>query len=117
MAGPVEGNAVARRVIDYLVDFSGETSVDGYMRRLIRVLHDEVDIAKNALGQVNAMIGKMEAMDKPFEYADNLGCLKDSKRILGWKIMGLNQRIEDTEGEIRTFKGHLDIMDAAINLE
>ncbi|GKA78959.1 hypothetical protein Tco_0785496 [Tanacetum coccineum] len=32
MAGPVEGNVVARRVIDYLVDFSGETSVDGYMR-------------------------------------------------------------------------------------
>nr|GFD40563.1 hypothetical protein [Tanacetum cinerariifolium] len=29
--------------------------------------------------------------------------------------MGLNQKIEDTEGEIRTFEGHLDIMDAAIN--
>ncbi|GKE76382.1 hypothetical protein Tco_1542502, partial [Tanacetum coccineum] len=26
MAGPVEGNAVARRVIDDLVDISGETS-------------------------------------------------------------------------------------------
>ncbi|GKD95662.1 hypothetical protein Tco_1379559 [Tanacetum coccineum] len=114
MEGPIEGNVVARRVIDYLVDFSGETSVDGYMRhaideifeccgetetpkyiksfifqeisecrRLIRVLRDEVDIAKNALGQVNAMIAEMEAMDDPFKYADSLGCLKDSKRILG----------------------------------
>nr|GEZ56109.1 hypothetical protein [Tanacetum cinerariifolium] len=63
------------------------------------------------------MIVEMEAMDDPFEYADSLGCLKDIKRILGWKIMGLNQRIEDTEGEIRTFEGHLDIMDAIINSE
>nr|GEX86853.1 zf-BED domain-containing protein [Tanacetum cinerariifolium] len=84
---------------------------------LIWVLRDEVDIAKSALGQVNTMIAEMESMDDPFEYADSLGYLKDSKRILGWKIMGLNQRIEDTKGEIRTFKGHLDIMDAAINSE
>ncbi|GKB64722.1 hypothetical protein Tco_0920908 [Tanacetum coccineum] len=63
------------------------------------------------------MIAKMEAMDDPFEYADSLGCLKDIKRILGWKIIGWNQRIEDIEGEIITFEGHLDIMDAAINSE
>nr|GEX84811.1 hypothetical protein [Tanacetum cinerariifolium] len=94
---------------------SGSSNV--MARRLIRVLRDEVDIAKSALGQVNTMIAEMESMDDPFEYADSLGYLKDSKRILGWKIMGLNQRIEDTKGEIRTFKGHLDIMDAAINSE
>ncbi|GJU07766.1 hypothetical protein Tco_1124196 [Tanacetum coccineum] len=86
-------------------------------RRLIRVFRDEVDVAKIALGQVNAMIVEMEAMNDPFEYANSLGCLRDSKRMLGWKIMGLNQRIKDTEGEIRTFEGHLNIMDAAINLE
>nr|GEV34347.1 hypothetical protein [Tanacetum cinerariifolium] len=57
--------------------------------RLIRVLYDEVDIAKIALGQVNAMIAEMEAMDDLFEYADSLGCLKDSKRILGWKNIGV----------------------------
>ncbi|GKB24541.1 hypothetical protein Tco_0863942 [Tanacetum coccineum] len=55
-----------------------------------------IDEISECCGQVNAMIAKMEAMDDPFEYADSLGCLKDSKRILGWKIMGLNQRIEDT---------------------
>ncbi|GKD71290.1 hypothetical protein Tco_1325380 [Tanacetum coccineum] len=121
-------NVVARRAIDEISECCGETETPKYMkffifqeitecRRLIRVLRDEVDIAKSALGQVNAMIAEMEAMDDPFEYADSLGCLKDSKRILGWKIMGLNQRIEDTEGEIRTFEGHLDIMDAAINSE
>nr|GEX81301.1 hypothetical protein [Tanacetum cinerariifolium] len=92
---------------------------NGVVRRAIdeisEVLRDEVDITKSALGQVNAMIAKIKAMDDPFEYADSLGCLKDSKRILGWKIMGLNQRIKDTEGEIKTFEDHLDIMDATIN--
>nr|GFA30530.1 hypothetical protein [Tanacetum cinerariifolium] len=66
-----------------------------------------IDETSECCGQVNAMIAEMEAMDDPFEYADCLGCLKDSKRILGWKIMGLNKRIEDTDGEIRTFEGHL----------
>nr|GEY55262.1 hypothetical protein [Tanacetum cinerariifolium] len=91
-------NVVARRAIDEISECC-------------------VDIAKSALDQVNAMIAEMEAMGDPFEYADSLGCLKDSKRILGWKIMGFNQRIEDTEGEIRNFEGHLDIMDASINSE
>nr|GFB64371.1 hypothetical protein [Tanacetum cinerariifolium] len=59
-------NVVARRAID----------------EIFEVLRDEVDIAKSALGQVNAMIAEMEAMDDPFEYADSLGCLKDRKRIL-----------------------------------
>nr|GEU52935.1 hypothetical protein [Tanacetum cinerariifolium] len=108
-------NVVARHVIDEISKCCGETETPKYMkafilqeitesRRLIRVLHDEVDIAKIALGQVNAMIAKMEAVEDPFEYADSLGCLKDSKRILGWKIMGLNQRIEDTEGRSEPLK-------------
>ncbi|GKA49448.1 hypothetical protein Tco_0742521 [Tanacetum coccineum] len=101
MAASGSSNVVARRAIDEISE----------------VLCDEVNVAKTALGQVNAMIAEMEAMNDPFEYADSLGCLRDSKRMIGWKIMGLNQRIEDTEGEIRTFEGHLDIMDAAINSE
>ncbi|GJV37296.1 E3 ubiquitin protein ligase UPL1-like protein [Tanacetum coccineum] len=128
MAASGSSNVVARRAIDEISKFSGETETPKYMkafilqeisesRRLIRVLHDEVDAAKIALGQVNAMIAEMEAMNDPFEYADSLGCLRDSKRMMGWKIMGLNQRIGDTEGEIRTFEGYLDIMDAAMNSE
>nr|GEX08331.1 hypothetical protein [Tanacetum cinerariifolium] len=57
---------------------------------LYPVLRDEVDVAKIALRQ---------------------------QKDVGGKIMGLNQRIEDTEGEIRTFECHLDIMDTAINSE
>ncbi|GJW53580.1 hypothetical protein Tco_0097665 [Tanacetum coccineum] len=118
MAASGSSNVVARRAIDEISECSGETETPKYMkafilqeisesRHLIRVLHDEVDVAKTALGQVNAMIAEMEAMNDPFEYADSLGCLRDSKRMMGWKIMGLNQRIEDTEGEIKTFEGHL----------
>ncbi|GKA59047.1 hypothetical protein Tco_0758360 [Tanacetum coccineum] len=126
MAAFGSSNVVARRAIDEISECCGETETPKYIkafifqeitesRRLIKVLNDEVDVAKIALGQVNAMIAEIEAMNDPSEYADSLGCLKDSKRILGWKIMGLNQRIKDTEGEIRTFEGHLDIMDATIN--
>nr|GEV65579.1 hypothetical protein [Tanacetum cinerariifolium] len=91
-------NVVARRGIDEIFECCGETETPKYMKffifqeitecmRLIRVIRDEVDIAKSTLGQVNAMITEMKAMDDPFEYADSLGCLKDSKRISGWKIM------------------------------
>nr|GEY55046.1 hypothetical protein [Tanacetum cinerariifolium] len=69
---------------------SGSSNVGA--RRLIMVLHDDVDVVKIALGQVNAMIAETEAMNDSFE-------------------------IEDTEEEIRTFEGHLDIMAAAINSE
>nr|GEZ33873.1 hypothetical protein [Tanacetum cinerariifolium] len=44
-------NVVARRAIDEIFD----------------ILHDEVDIAKSALSQVNAMIAEIEAIDDPFE--------------------------------------------------
>ncbi|GJU68793.1 endonuclease [Tanacetum coccineum] len=87
-------NVMARHAIDEISECCGVTETPKYMnffifqeisecKRLIRVLRDEVDVAKSALGQVNAMIAEMEAMDDPFEYADSLGCLKDSKRILG----------------------------------
>nr|GEZ28033.1 hypothetical protein [Tanacetum cinerariifolium] len=105
MAAFGSSNVVARRAIDEISKCSVENETPKYMkafilqeifesRHLIRVLCDEVDVAKTALG-----------------------CLRDSKRMMGWKIMGLNQRIEDTEREIRTFESHLDIMNVAINSE
>ncbi|GKB85415.1 hypothetical protein Tco_0957687 [Tanacetum coccineum] len=104
MAASGSSNVVARRAIDEIFECSGETETPKYMKafilqeiseskRLIRVLHDEVDVAKTALGQVNAMIAEIRSYEEPF------------------------LRIEDTEGEIKTFEGHLDIIDAAINSE
>ncbi|GJZ84149.1 hypothetical protein Tco_0649488 [Tanacetum coccineum] len=51
MAAPGAGNQVARRVIDDVVAFSGETSVQ------------EAQTARNMIGQLNALIAKMEALD------------------------------------------------------
>ncbi|GJU39516.1 hypothetical protein Tco_1192473 [Tanacetum coccineum] len=103
MAASGSSNVVARPAIDEISECSGETKTVKYMkafilqeisesRRLIKVIRDEVDVAKIALG-----------------------CFRDNKRMMGWKIMGLNQRIKDIKGEIRTFEGHLDIIDATIN--
>ncbi|GKD28127.1 hypothetical protein Tco_1234341, partial [Tanacetum coccineum] len=74
MAASGSSNVVARRAIDEIYEFSGESETPKYMKafilqeiyeskRLIRVLRDEVYAAKTALGQVNAMIVEMETMN------------------------------------------------------
>ncbi|GKE48627.1 hypothetical protein Tco_1479885, partial [Tanacetum coccineum] len=85
---PVEGNAVARRVIDDLVDFSGETFVDGYMRcfkaqqhaetRLfVNRMREEAQTSRNMIGQLTTLVAKMEAFDDPGEVFDTLMGLRD----------------------------------------
>ncbi|GKA25754.1 hypothetical protein Tco_0711863 [Tanacetum coccineum] len=96
MAGPVQGNAVARRVIDDLVDFSGETSVDGYMR--------------NMIGQLTASVAEMEAFDDPGEVFDTLMGLRDDIRVEEAKLAGLNDLITQTEEEIKMKKVQLEVM-------
>ncbi|GKA22241.1 hypothetical protein Tco_0708203 [Tanacetum coccineum] len=70
MAAPGGNNQVARRVIDDLIEFSGETSVDGYMsffksqqiaetRSFINRMHDEVNTARNLFGQLTALIAEV----------------------------------------------------------
>ncbi|GJR06471.1 hypothetical protein Tco_0529455 [Tanacetum coccineum] len=72
MAAPGGANQIARRVIDDLIEFSGETSVDGYMRffksqqiskscGFINRLREEANITRNLVGQLNALIAEMEA--------------------------------------------------------
>ncbi|GKD01546.1 hypothetical protein Tco_1171820 [Tanacetum coccineum] len=68
MVGPVEGNTVARRMIDDLVDFSGETSVDGYMR--------------NMIGQLTALVAEMEAFDDPGEGEEEIKMKKAQLDVL-----------------------------------
>nr|GEX99718.1 hypothetical protein [Tanacetum cinerariifolium] len=88
-------------VLDEISKCCGETETPKYMkafilqeitesRRLIRVLRDEVDIAKITLGQ---------------------------QKDLGLKDYGFESEDSRHQGEIRTFKGHLNIMDASINSE
>ncbi|GJX21621.1 hypothetical protein Tco_0226066 [Tanacetum coccineum] len=93
--GPVEGNAVVRRVIDDLIDFSGETSVDGYMRffkaqqvaesRLfVNRMREEAETSRNRIGQLTALVAEMEAFDDPGEVFDTLIGLRDDIRKVGW---------------------------------
>ncbi|GKC94877.1 hypothetical protein Tco_1160319 [Tanacetum coccineum] len=75
MAAPVEGNEVARRVVDDLIDFSGQTSL-------------------------NELIAEMEAFEDPGEVFDTLMRLMDDKSVENAKLMGLNELITQAEEEI-----------------
>ncbi|GJU78662.1 hypothetical protein Tco_1275732 [Tanacetum coccineum] len=92
--GPVEGNAVARRVIDDLVDISGETFVDGYMR--------------NMIGQLTALVAAMEAFDDLGEVFNTLMRLRDNIRVGEAKLAGLNDLITQAEEEIEMKEAQLE---------
>ncbi|GJW92954.1 hypothetical protein Tco_0172626 [Tanacetum coccineum] len=83
MVRPAQGNAIARRVIDDLIDFSGETSVDGYMR--------------NMIAQLTALVAEMEAFDDPGEVFDTLMGLRDDIRVEEAKLAGVNDLITQAE--------------------
>ncbi|GJZ53111.1 hypothetical protein Tco_0607996 [Tanacetum coccineum] len=95
MAAPGPSNVVARRVIDKIVEFTGETETPKYMK-------------------VNAMIAEMEAMNDQEEYYDSLRSLRDSRRIRNDKVMGLNELIAQAGDDIWTNESHLEITEAAI---
>ncbi|GKD88180.1 hypothetical protein Tco_1363687 [Tanacetum coccineum] len=94
-------NQVARRAIDELMEFSGETQVPKYIkffieqqiaetRRFINVMHDQAQSSRNRLARLNAMISKMEAINDPEESYDALFCLKDDKRDEYNTLMDIN---------------------------
>nr|GEV77634.1 hypothetical protein [Tanacetum cinerariifolium] len=85
MAALGPANVVARRVVDDLVDFNGETSVP-----------------KNCIAQLNVVIAEMEAMEDLDEVYDSLMSLRDTKRAENDKLMLLNDVIAKAEEEIKT---------------
>ncbi|GJS63718.1 hypothetical protein Tco_0678282 [Tanacetum coccineum] len=108
MAGPAQGNAIARRVIDDLIDFSGETSVDGYMRffkaqqlaetRLfLNRMCEEAQTSRNMIAQLTALVAEMEAFDDPGEVFDTLMGLRDDIRVEEAKLAGVNDLITQAE--------------------
>ncbi|GJS80300.1 hypothetical protein Tco_0730181 [Tanacetum coccineum] len=104
-SGPA--NAIARRAIDEISEFSGETETPKYMK--------EAQAVMSSLAQVRAMVAEMEAANDPDEHYDSLRCLRGSWRIGEDKLRGLNETIAAAEDEISTLESHLEIMDAAIN--
>nr|GEW43695.1 hypothetical protein [Tanacetum cinerariifolium] len=83
MARPVVGNEIIRRVVDDLIEFSGETTMNG-----------------NQIAQLNALIAKMEAFDNPGEVFDTLIRIRDDVGVEDAKLMGLNDLIAQAKEEI-----------------
>ncbi|GKD48997.1 hypothetical protein Tco_1277973 [Tanacetum coccineum] len=84
MAAPVGGNELARRVVDDLIKFSGETSL-------------------------NALIAEMEAFDDPGEVFDRMMGFRDDVRVENAKLMGLNELVTQTEEEIEMKEAQLEV--------
>ncbi|GKF84454.1 hypothetical protein Tco_0249352 [Tanacetum coccineum] len=75
MAAPGPSNVIARRIVDDLLEFSGETSVS------------------NALSFFNAQQIDEEAMEDSGELFDTLMSLKEDRRNENDKLLGLNDLI------------------------
>nr|GEW22953.1 hypothetical protein CTI12_AA123990 [Tanacetum cinerariifolium] len=90
MAAPEGANQIARRVIDDLIEFSRETSVDGYMsffksqqitenRGFINQMCEEANMVRNLVGQLNALIVEMKALEDRGKLFDTLMDLSDDR--------------------------------------
>nr|GEX77543.1 hypothetical protein [Tanacetum cinerariifolium] len=122
MAALGAANVVARRVVDDLIDFNGETSVPQYMkffilqpiteeRRFVNRMLDEAQGVRNCIAQLNVVIAEIEAMEDLDEVYDSLMSLRDTKRAENNKLMLLNDVIAKAEEEIKT----QEAMDVANN--
>ncbi|GJR80149.1 hypothetical protein Tco_0150934 [Tanacetum coccineum] len=89
---PRRSNQIARRVIDDLIKFSGENSVDGYMsffksqqiaksHGFINRLREETNTARNLVGQLNALIAEMEALEDQGELLKLCLSIMDTQAI------------------------------------
>nr|GEW68532.1 hypothetical protein [Tanacetum cinerariifolium] len=92
MVGPVQGNEIARRVVDDLIEFNGQTSL-------------------------NALIAEMEAFDDPGEAFDTLMGLRDDVRVEDAKLMGLNDLIAQAEEEIEMKEAQLKVYIFTLSLK
>ncbi|GKB96865.1 hypothetical protein Tco_0983002 [Tanacetum coccineum] len=74
MAAPGPSNVIAKRVVDDLLEFSGETSVSNALsffnaqqivegRRFVNQMRDEVQTCRTLIGQLNALTAELEAIE------------------------------------------------------
>ncbi|GJY00959.1 hypothetical protein Tco_0359111 [Tanacetum coccineum] len=121
MAAPGGANQIARHVIEHLIEFSEETFVDGYMsffksqqiaesRGFVNRLREEANKARNLVGQLNALISKMEALEDQGELFDTLMDLRDDREVVRTKLQGLNGLITQAEQEIKTKEALIQAM-------
>ncbi|GJW01406.1 lysine-specific demethylase JMJ25-like protein [Tanacetum coccineum] len=114
----VPTNAVARRVVDDLMEFTGETSVTKYMRffnaqqiverrRFVNRMRDEVQTCRTLIGQLNALIAELEAMEDQGELFDTLMSLRDDRRNENDRLLGFNAKIAKALEEIEIKEAHV----------
>nr|GFC16841.1 hypothetical protein [Tanacetum cinerariifolium] len=118
MVAPRGANQITRRVIDDLIEFSEVTSIDGYMsfiksqqivkiRGFINWQRQEANTARNLVGQLNALIAKMEAFEDQRELFDTLLDIRDHKESPRTKLQGLNKLITQAKQEIEMKEAHI----------
>ncbi|GJV62239.1 hypothetical protein Tco_1468339 [Tanacetum coccineum] len=100
---------------------SGMTSVDGYMsffkaqqiaeiRGFINRMREEANTSRNLIGQLNALIAEMEALEDQGEMFDTLMDLRDDREAANTKLQGLNALIAQAEEEIKTKEAQIEAM-------
>ena len=110
MAAPNGPNQLARRVIDDLIAFSGETEVDGYMRFFkqqqisnlcgyINRMREEATTARNEIAQLTAIIDEMVALGAE-EHYDHLIDLRADREATRRKLEGLVALIREAEEQV-----------------
>ncbi|GJZ17317.1 hypothetical protein Tco_0553440 [Tanacetum coccineum] len=101
MAAPGAGNQVARRLIDDLVDFSGETAVSKYMKCFMA---QQIAEGRHFVNRIR----------KEAQTARNL-IARDDRRGENTKLIELNDMITQAEEAIESKEAHVEMMDAASN--
>ncbi|GJY61243.1 transposase, Ptta/En/Spm, transposase, Tnp1/En/Spm-like protein [Tanacetum coccineum] len=119
-------NLVARRVIDDLIDISGERSPLKYLkifieqqitdhRRFIARMRDEIRTSTNLISQLNALIAELEASGDYEEVFDLVMELRDDRRDEQDKVADFNRLIVVAEEKIHGKEIDLEMLEAEGN--
>ncbi|GJV08964.1 transposase, Ptta/En/Spm, transposase, Tnp1/En/Spm-like protein [Tanacetum coccineum] len=119
-------NLVARRVIDDLIDISGERSPLKYLkifieqqitdhRRFIARMRDEIRTSMNLISQLNALIAELEASSDYEEVFDLVMELRDDRRDEQDKVADFNRLIAVAEEKIHGKEIDLEMLEAEGN--
>nr|GEV47455.1 hypothetical protein [Tanacetum cinerariifolium] len=101
MAAPGPSNHIAKRVVDDLVDFSGDTFIPKVMklsfgqqikdmRGFVTLIRKEAHTSRNCIAQLTALVAKIEAIDDEEDMFDTLIYLRDDTQDENNKLMELN---------------------------
>ncbi|GJV31373.1 hypothetical protein Tco_1391773 [Tanacetum coccineum] len=113
LVAPRGANQIARSVIDDQIEFSGETSVDGYMsffksqqiaesRGFINWMREEANITRNLVGQLNALIVELEVLK--IRERNWLWCLSSNMRWSEVNIRESNSRLRVEKSRPKAFE-------------